>query len=623
MVKKKKKNTHSQQIKELESNSLIRQKLTKIYELNKKDTQKKNDNLIKILASEELLFTAYENLRPNKGSMTKGTNEETADEFNLLKVHQLQKDLLNGDFEWTDIRRKMIPKPGKKKKRPLGIPNFIDKIVQEAIRIILNVIYEPVFQKHESNHGFRPKKGAQTAMLKLQRESKEMDYALEGDISGAYDFVNHKKLINILKKKINDKKFLRLIKQGLEHNINFEGKRQKNLIGTPQGGIASPILFNIYMNEFDEYITKYLPELAEKFNVGENRKKEGRLTTETRRLKSRIEKAQFRIKKRIHQPKNNKNKNATIKDAEVMRRNKKRILGIVSARKNSLLIRFGYCRYADDFIITGNTRREIIEELKIHVTNWFEFHLGLTIDPEKTLITDLHKEKAKFLGFTLFRKKKRIIKKKGKSGKIFRQKSTTDITIGVDHKRVKERLIAGKIMNENGMPRSNPIYMQLKNYHIVTKYKQRVEGLFNYYCIPITYQNELNLYHYIYKFSCLKTLARRKKKSIKQVTLIHGEKLTMEESYNKGVDKNGKYKKMKREVSFPTYAEITKSSKEFKEREMKKIYKRIAQKKEAYALSEIELNDLIAAKLRRMNTPTRLRYELNQIKKLRKNLKQN
>jgi len=132
--------------------------------------------------------------------------------------------------------------------------------------------------------------------LKLQRESKEMTSALEGDIKGAYDHVNHQKLIKILEKKISDKKFLKLIDKGLKQNIIFNEKRQANLVGTPQGGIVSPLLFNIYMHEFDDHITNKLAELADEINRREKRIDTGKLTKEARRFTSRIEKAVKKIK---------------------------------------------------------------------------------------------------------------------------------------------------------------------------------------------------------------------------------------------------------------------------------------------------------------------------------------
>jgi group II intron reverse transcriptase/maturase len=533
---------HREKRLSMESVSELKERLKKLYILNTANNYKVNDNLMKILCNKELLFTAYEKLKSNRGSMTPGTLKETADALDVKRIETISKQLKEGTFKWTDIRRKMIPKPGKKKERPLGIPNFNDRIVQEAIRIVLNILYEPIFQKKEMNHGFRPKRSTLTAILKLQRESKEMTSALEGDIKGAYDHVNHKKLIKILEKKISDKKFLKFIEKGLKQNIIFNGKRQANLVGTPQGSIVSPLLFNIYMHEFDDHITDRLTELADEIN---------------RREKIKILKTKGNVEE-------------IMRLSNRMRESKKQVLRITSKKANSKTIRFAYSRYADDFVIMTNATLNELEKIKEYLTKWLNDELYLTVDQEKTLLTDLNKEKAKYLGFTIFRKKKRIIRKMTKTEKIFRQRSTVELTIGIDHERVKNRLEAGKIINQEHKPRSNLIYIQLQPHEIITKYRQRVEELFNYYYTALTYPSELNFYYYAYKFSCLKTLARRMKKSIKQITLRYGEDIRMEIEIEKK-ELLGE----KKETYYPLYKEITATNRNRKEEIWMNIYQRM------------------------------------------------
>lgn len=120
------------------------------------------------------------------------------------------------------------------------------------IRMILEAIYEPEFELRDnnSNFGFRPKKSTHDAMKTIGRKSQGLRFALEGDIEGAYDNVKHKKLLSILRKKVTDNKFLKLIDKGLKSRIMDKGKYVNSLVGTPQGGIASP---NIYLSELDLY----------------------------------------------------------------------------------------------------------------------------------------------------------------------------------------------------------------------------------------------------------------------------------------------------------------------------------------------------------------------------------
>jgi retron-type reverse transcriptase len=594
------KKLHKKYKKELELKSEVKEKLQKLYLLNKENPKKINDNLMKLVANEELIFTAYEKLRTNKGSMTPGTKLETADGMNLTKVKLLSRSLLDGTFQWSDVRRQMIPKPGKKKKRPLGIPNFMDRIVQENIRIILNIIYEPQFQQMETNHGFRPKRSPHTAIIKLQRESKEMMYALEGDVQGAYDNVDHKKMIEILKKRISDKKFLDLILRGLKQNIIFENKKYLNLLGTPQGGIASPILFNIYMNEFDTYIKKRLEEIAQKINETEKRTVSGKYTRFSRRMSSRMEKAQARIRNIQLQKRDiDEHELKYIREqTQIIRESKKEKLKAKSKRASSLLVRFAYSRYADDWIILTNGKSYLLEQLKNEVTEYLWDNLKLKLDQEKTVITSLQKDKATYLGFTIFHKKKRIIRKTTEKGKIFRQRSIVELTIGIDHKRVMSRLVAGKLVDEKKLqPRSNPIYIQMKPYEIVTKYRQRLEGLFNYYYQNLTYPTELNRYYYIHKFSCLKTLARRMKMSIVQVTKKYGDKIeiSMEIKSKRRISAEGISEELieNKSTRFPTYSEIHRKNATRKEQILKERFIRIKNSKEEAGVEPLTLDDYI------------------------------
>jgi len=587
MEKKKLKN-YKKERKELEKNSKVLETLKKLFVLNKENKSKRNNNLIKLVASEDLLFTAYEKLKKNKGSMTEGTEPDTPDEKSLQDIKNISHQILKGTFKWTPIKKVMIPKPGKKEERPLGIPNFKDRLVQETIRMVLEIIYEPIFQTIECNHGFRPSRSTETAMIKLQQESKECTWALEGDIKSAYPSVNHVKLINILKKKITDKKFLKLVKEGLEHNIVFKDNVEKNLIGTPQGGIASPILFNIYMHEFDIFALETIENYTTKINWEEQRKKATVLPRHYRRIKSRLEKSKARIeakKKKDYGKLTLPEQRQIIKDRRIMRKSKSEMLNIRSSCDNKAWIRMCYIRYADDWILISNTTEEILKEIKELFSTWLERNLDFTLDEKKTNITNLRKSKAKFLGFTIFHKKKRIIRKESETGKIFRQRSTVPLTLGIDHERVRDRLIAGSIITKDLKPRSNLHYLVLTPTKMIEKYKQRLEGLVNYYHSLITYPTELNFYYYAYKFSCLKTLSRRLKKSGKQITLKHGPELKFQSEVTEMTLKGKKPRTIS--ASFPTYRQMSKRARQLSEKKWAIIYKQMKANKKKIIGTEI------------------------------------
>jgi retron-type reverse transcriptase len=230
----------------------------------------------------------------NKGALTTGSDSNiTADTFAEKKIHELALSLKRGKFKWKPVRRIMIEKPGKKEKRPLGLPDFDDKIVQCAILIILEAAYESEFEKLNCNFRFRPNKDTNGAIEKMNMEARFFQFAIEGDIKGAYDTVQHKILLKILEKRFTDKKFLRLIQEGLECGYMLEFIKYETLLGTPQGSICSPILFNIYMQEFDKFVLKELANSLQPKNTNENFKNE--VNADYEKFRSRKRKAKEKL----------------------------------------------------------------------------------------------------------------------------------------------------------------------------------------------------------------------------------------------------------------------------------------------------------------------------------------
>lgn len=215
----------------------------------------------------------------------------------------------------------------------------------------------------------------------------------------------------------------------------------------------------------------------------------------------------------------------------------------------------------------------------------------------------MQKDKSRFLGFTIYKKKKRIIKKKTKKGKIYRQKSTVPLTIGIDHERVKNRLIDNKIITEKYYPRSVPILIQLKPHQIIEKFKQKLTGLFNYYYRSITYKNELGFYYYAYKYSCLKTIARRTKTRSRNLGYKYGYniKITTE------VTEKTRQGTVKKTITaeFPSYGALMKNSKtnaDEKDIIMKNIIKNRKDKEKKHGLNPADFNDVVLYKSE-INTP--------------------
>lgn len=526
---------YKEKIRKQEQESKIQKTLRNLYKLNTENIHKKNNNLIKIISNKELLLTAYGNLKSNKGSLTAGIDEkDTVDGFNHQKLEQIGNDIRNGVYNWKDIKQVEIPKPGKKKKRPLGLPTFSDKIVQEAIRIVLNAIYEPTFQKYELSHGSRPKRGTTTAINKLCTQGQGMEIALEGDIKGAFPSMNHDILLKILKKKISDKKFLELIYTSLKHDIVFKDKKTPNLIGSPQGSIASPILFNIYMHEFDMKILQIFEE-REQLNKQEKRRATFVRSSRSSAITMRI----FRTRKRLHMMYERKpiDWKEIHRLRDKIRSDKKLQIKAPTKNKAKQIRRMVYCRYVDNWIILTNEKITEVRKIKASIAEWFKNELKLELDNEKTHITDLRKGQAKFLGFTLFRHIQKVSTVRNKkTGTVFKRRGNQLLFIRIDHERVKSRMQDLNMITKKLKTRHVGVYCSLKPWEIVLKFNQKWKGFLNYYYSHLNYKSDLSFYYYIMKFSCKKTLCHRMRIKMSKIAKKYGKNMIMKGS-QKTIDK--------------------------------------------------------------------------------------
>lgn len=219
---------------------------------------RKHGDLYNLVADVNLLRLAYNRLSKNKGALTPGVEQSTADSTSEEILEKISQALLTNQFKWSRTKRVWIPKPGRKEKRPLGIPDFSNKLVQESIKMVLQAIYEPEFKHYDTNKGFRPGCSCANSIDSIVNGAEGTDFVIEGDIEQAYPSMDHQILLKILKTKISDKKFINLIKTGLSAGLMEDGIEKDTIIGVTQGSIVSPLLFNIYMHEFDKYIVDEL-----------------------------------------------------------------------------------------------------------------------------------------------------------------------------------------------------------------------------------------------------------------------------------------------------------------------------------------------------------------------------
>ena len=202
------------------------------------------NDLYRQLWNPNLYLMAYGRIAKNDGALSPGATPETADGMTMEKIDAIIEALRFERYRWTPARRVYIPKADGKR-RPLGLPTWSDKLLQEVMRLLLEAYYEPQFS--DRSHGFRPKRGCHTAFTEITRTWTGTTWFIEGDIAGCFDNIDHKVLLEILGEKIQDNRFLRLTAQLLRAGYLEDWRLNATYSGTPQGGVVSPILANVYL----------------------------------------------------------------------------------------------------------------------------------------------------------------------------------------------------------------------------------------------------------------------------------------------------------------------------------------------------------------------------------------
>ncbi|MDR0318889.1 MAG: group II intron reverse transcriptase/maturase, partial [Nitrososphaerota archaeon] len=232
--------------------------LARINQNSKEHNEEAFTRLYRYLLRPDIYYQAYKNLYANNGAATKGVNDDTADGFSEEKIAKIIASLKDATYQPNAVRRTYIKKANGKQ-RPLGIPTFTDKLVQEALRMVLEVVYEPVFL--DCSHGFRPHRSCHTALTKIRYVFNGIRWFIEGDIKACFDNIDHAVLVSLISKKVKDAQLIKLIYKFLKAGYMEDWKYNATYSGTPQGGVISPLLSNIYLHELDKYVmTTLKPE---------------------------------------------------------------------------------------------------------------------------------------------------------------------------------------------------------------------------------------------------------------------------------------------------------------------------------------------------------------------------
>ncbi len=371
---------------------------------------KRINGLHRLMRSSYLYERAYVKVSRNKGALTPGVDGKTFDGMSLNTFAKLARQIAEGNYRFRPVRRVHIPK-AHGKKRPLGIPTASDRLVQEAVRIILEAIYEPVFSNQ--SHGFRPGRSCHTALETIKKTWTGCKWLVEVDVHGFFDNIDHNVLLTILEKRIDDRKFIKLIKDMLKAGYMENWVYKRTYSGTPQGGIVSPILANIYLHELDIFMS----QMQARFDRGKKRRANPRyaaLDRQIHRLRRTIE----RLRMDHADETEIKVLKAKIKVIEKERRKHSSVDPMDPNFK-----RLRYCRYADDFLIGIIGSKQEAREVMASVQSFLTDHLKLSISSEKSGIHAAAKG-ILFLGYQVSTFNSRCAGRKsnrsGPNGKVWR-----------------------------------------------------------------------------------------------------------------------------------------------------------------------------------------------------------
>lgn len=434
-------------------------------------------DLYKLVCDVNLLRVAYDRLKSKPGQMTPGVNPETLDGMSSEVLLDIARKLRSEKFDFHPGRRVQIPKKSGGT-RPLTVAPSRDKLVQEAMRMVLEAVYEPLFSGH--SHGFRPLKSCHTALKEVKEQFQPSVWVIEGDISKCFDSIDHHKLMELIEDKISDRKFTRLIWKSLRAGYFEFHKYHNNIAGTPQGSSISPILANIFMTQLDNFVE----ELEANFNRGSK----SRASTFANVMHSRI----YRAKKKG--------------DMVLVRK-----LSIESRKQpwanfaDPSFKKISYVRYADDWVLGIKGSYEEAKEFLSKIDEKLA-SMGLSLSKAKTKVTNLNTSSITFLGTRIFRAREVSFSRKSDTSILAR--NSRKLRLVAPLKRILSKLHDTDFMKEE---KSSPkfVWLSLEHRQIIHLYNSVLRGYLNYYKFTHNYGRLVSSLTWILKSSCAKLLAAK------------------------------------------------------------------------------------------------------------------
>ncbi len=435
-------------------------------------------NLYRQLYNPQFYFQAYARLYSNDGAMTPDTTGETVDGMSGEKIKTMIDLIRQERWRWTPVKRVYIPKKSGKL-RPLGLPSWSSKVMQEVVRQLLSAYFEPRFSDH--SHGFRPGRGCHTALSEIVQTWKGVHWIIEGDISDCFGRLDHDVLLSILGEHIHDNRFLRLIRHMLQAGYLEEWRWHETLSGAPQGGVCSPILSNIYLDKLDTFVeTVLMPKY--------NREKRRRPNPAYQQMENAIARAKRKG------------------DRQAVRNLRKQRRKYASQDPDDPdYRRLRYVRYADDWALGFSGPKAEAEHIKQDLRAFLRETLKLELSEEKTLITHARTSAAKFLGYHIV--SQHADDKLDRRG----QRQVNEMVSLRVPKEVIEQKCA--LYMQRGKPAQRAQLLDDSDYSIVSKYQAEYRGVVQYYLLA---QNvvQFGKLKWVAETSLLKTLAGKHKSSV-------------------------------------------------------------------------------------------------------------
>lgn len=446
------------------------------------------NQLYRQLFNKNMYLLAYGRIYANRGAMTPGATQETADGMTEEKIDAIIEAMRHERYRFSPVRRIHIPKKNGKL-RPLGLPTWSDKLVGEVVRLLLEAYYDPQFSDH--SHGYRPRRGCHTALRHIEQIWTGTVWFIEADLADCFGSFDHDIMIRILSERIHDGRFLRLIRHMLTAGYLQDWTWNATLSGVPQGGVVSPVLSNIYLHKLDEFVeTVLIPQHSK----GVLRKPNPAYEETRHPLRQAWQRG----------------------DRAIVRELRKRRRSLPSRDPSDPgYRRLRYSRYADDHLLGFTGPKAEAEAIKKQLAAFLRDQLKLELSPSKTLITHARTRAARYLGYEIITQ--------NNDTRLTHGRRSVNGRVGL---RVPRDVITAKTApyRRHGKPWHRPAMQNLDDYEIIKAYGAEYRGIVQYYLLA-TDVWRLHRLQWVAQTSMLKTLAAKHQSSVVKMAAKHRAKI--------------------------------------------------------------------------------------------------